>query len=101
MVNLILWELYSTLIPTDPVERMKALMQMLTMVKDDVTKGVHSSWGMSPTGRHGYALTDLDGDKLFAALTPFTTYVKFTVKPMIAVDEAIAVMKQMQAQFTK
>jgi hypothetical protein len=101
MVNLILWEQYPALLPTDPAERMKVQMQMLMMVKDDVAKGVHSSWGMSPSGRHGYALTDLDGDKLFATLARFTAYVKFTVLPMISIDAALAVMKQMQAQFTQ
>jgi len=100
MVNLVLWEMIGAL-PTDPAQRMKFQMQMLSWVKDDIAKGVHSAWGMSPGGDHGYALTDLEGDKLFASLARFGTYVKFTVKPMISVDEAIAVMKQIQAQMSK
>jgi hypothetical protein len=101
MVNLVLWEVNSEFTPKDPAKRMKLQMQMLSQVKENLEKGLHISWGMSPGGSTGYALTKLDGDKLFATLGRFSPNVKFTVKPMISVDEAIAVLKQTQAQLAK
>jgi hypothetical protein len=96
--NLILWESNTEFLPRDPKERFKLHMQMLEAVKADIDSGVHSAWGMSPGGSSGYAISKLQGEKLFMALSKFSPNISFTVEPMLSIDETISSMKQMQKQ---
>ena len=54
------WEKDELFTPKGPEDRMKHTMQMCELVKADQESGEHTSWGISPGGGHGYALTDKD-----------------------------------------
>jgi len=96
--NLILWEINTDYDPRDPKERFKLHMQLLEVVKADVESGVHSAWGMSAGGHSGYMTSELQGEKLYMSLAKFMPLIKFTVTPMLSIDETISSAKQMQKQ---
>jgi hypothetical protein len=62
---------------------------MQTWVKEDVEKGIHTAWGMDLGGMSGFALTNLDGEDLYLAMMRFSPLIKFKVKRMLTIDEAI------------
>ena len=96
MPTLILWEMNESLIPSDPEEGMKFHMANLERVKEGVKTGGLKMWGVSTGGNNGFAITDAEGAELYALTAMWTPYVRFEVKPMISVDEAIETMKGMQ-----
>lgn len=95
MRNLVLWEIDSALMPTDPGERMKLIGTMLEMVKKDVDSG-EIEWGTSTSGMRGYAVSQQDEKVVYAKAMTFCPYAKFEVIPIISVDEAIDAVKGMQ-----
>ena len=97
MTTLILWEMNTSLIPSDPEEGMKFHMGNLERVKEGLETGGLKMWGVSPGGNKGFAITELEGKELFAMTSAWAPYVRFKVKPMISADEAIEVMKGMQS----
>ena len=95
MKNLVLWEINSTLLPTDPGERMKLINTMLEMVKKDVNSG-RIEWGASPSGNRGYVVSEQDEKEIYARAMMYSPYATFEVVPMLSVDEAIGAIKGMQ-----
>ncbi len=89
MANLIKWEVETKFLAKTPEERLKMQVQMQKWVKEDVEKGIHTAWGMDLGGMSGIALTNLDGEDLYLAMMRFSPLIKFKVKRMLTIDEAI------------
>jgi hypothetical protein len=89
LANLIKWEVNNKFLAKTPEERVKMQVQMQTWVKEDVEKGIHTAWGMDLGGMSGFALTNLDGEDLYLAMMRFSPLIKFKVKRMLTIDEAI------------
>jgi len=89
LVNLINWEVEKTFLAKTPEERLKMQVQMQKWVKEDVEKGIHTAWGLDLGGMSGFALTNLDGEDLYLAMMRFSPLIKFKVKRMLTIDEAI------------
>jgi hypothetical protein len=96
LIKLLLWETNLSLLPTDPEERMKLVMGLMQMVKEEVDKGMAKMWGISPSGRNGFSITKRDEKDILAQTMKFTPYVKFTVEPMLSANDALAVLQQVQ-----
>jgi hypothetical protein len=94
--KLILFEAEYLHIPVDPEVRMKTWMQMLQLVKADLESGKDKAWGISPSGDHGYSITERDEAEIMVDLARFMPVVKFKVETMLSVDECIAALKKMQ-----
>jgi hypothetical protein len=89
LANLIKWEVETKFLAKTPEERLKMQVQMQKWVKEDVEKGIHTAWGMDLSGMSGIALTNLDGEDLYLAMMRFSPLIKFKVKRMLTIDEAI------------
>ena len=89
LVNLIKWEVEKKFLAKTPEERLKMQVQMQKWVKEDVEKGIHTAWGLDLGGMSGFALTNLDGEDLYLAMMRFSPLIKFKVKRMLTIDEAI------------
>jgi hypothetical protein len=89
LANLIKWEVETKFLAKTPEERLKMQVQMQKWVKEDVEKGIHTAWGMDLGGMSGFALTNLDGEDLYLAMMRFSPLIKFKVKRMLTIDEAI------------
>jgi len=98
MVKLILWEMDHSFFPPEPEERMKLTMTLCEMVKKSMDDGKMKMWGMNPGGNHGFAITDEDEKVVFAGNAQYIPHVKFTVEPMLSIDEVIAAMQSIQEQ---
>jgi len=89
LANLIKWEVETKFLAKTPEERLKMQVQMQKWVKEDVEKGIHTAWGMDLGGMSGFALTNLNGEDLYLAMMRFSPLIKFKVKRMLTIDEAI------------
>jgi hypothetical protein len=89
LANLIKWEVETKFLAKTPEERLKMKVQMQKWVKEDVEKGIHTAWGIDLGGMSGFALTNLDGEDLYLAMMRFSPLIKFKVKRMLTIDEAI------------
>jgi hypothetical protein len=89
LTNLIKWEVEKKFLAKTPEERLKMQVQMQKWVKEDVEKGIHTAWGIALGGMSGFALTNLDGEDLYLAIIRFSPLIKFKVKRMLTIDEAI------------
>jgi hypothetical protein len=89
LANLIKWEVETKFLAKTPEERLKMQVQMQKWVKEDVEKGIHTAWGIDLGGMSGFALTNLDGEDLYLAMMRFSPLIKFKVKRMLTIDEAI------------
>lgn len=97
MVTLILWEAHSSLFPSNPEERGKLIIIHAEKGKSNMDSGKTKMWGIRAEGGHGFSVTDGYGKEIFAITSDFTTpYIKFKVKPVLSIDEMIAVLKGMQ-----
>jgi hypothetical protein len=72
--------------------------QLQQLTKADIKSGAVSTWGIAISGADGFALSDLDGEELYLALSKYSPIVKFTVKKMLSIDEAIDATQKMKQQ---
>jgi hypothetical protein len=98
LVNLILWKTDPAFLPRTPEERLNMIEQMQQMTKADLASGAASAWGIAIGGADGYAISDLDGEELYLALAKYSPIVKFTIKKMLSIDEAIDATEKMKQQ---
>ena len=96
MMKLITWEMDRSRESTDPAERAKHAMKMCEMVKKSMEKGGFKMWGMNPGGNHGFAVSDSDEKEILAYNARYIPYVKFSVEPMLDIDEVISTLTAMQ-----
>ena len=91
------WHLNPMLIPTKPEEIGKLWLMMLEMVKTDLKSGALTDWGICSDSSAGYAFADTDEKSLHVAILKWIPYVIFDIKPVLAVDQVIANIKQVGA----
>ncbi len=96
MMYLIPWEADMSAFPSDPEGRMKLLMSMGEDVKKNLASGEYKMWGLSAGGGKGFAIREGDPKDILADATRLSPFIKFKVKPMLTIDEAMDVMKGMQ-----
>jgi hypothetical protein len=93
---LILMEYNLSLLPKDIEERMKIFGPFMEMGKKDIESGELTMIGMSPDGRNGFVISNQDPKTIYTKTQMMVPYVKSEVKPMLSLDEAMDVMKEMQ-----
>jgi hypothetical protein len=96
MTYLILLEYNLSLLPKDIEERMKIFGPFMEMGKKDIESGELTMIGMSPDGRNGFVISNQDPKTIYTKTQMMVPYVKSEVKPMLSLDEAMDVMKEMQ-----
>ena len=95
MMYLIMWEGNDSLFPKDPEERKKLIMSFMEQTKKSVDDGMLKMYGISVGGGHGFAISEQDPKEIYAATSAYFPYIRFKIKPMLSIDEAIDVMKAM------
>jgi len=96
MMYLILLEYNLSLLPKDLEERMKIFGPFMEIGKKDIESGELAMVGMSPDGRHGFVISNQDPKTIYTKTQMMIPYVKSKVKPMLSLDEAMGVLKEMQ-----
>lgn len=96
MMYLVLLEYNLSLLPKDLEERMKIMGPFMEMGKKDLESGELAMAGFSPDGRHAFAISNQDPKIIYAKTQTMVPYVRSKVKPMLSLDEAMDVLKEMQ-----
>ena len=97
MTYLILMEYNLSLLPKDLKERMKIFGPFMEMGKKDLESGELAMLGMSPDGHQGFVISNQDPKTIYTKTQMMVPYVRSEVKPMLSLDEAMDVMKKIQA----
>jgi len=90
---LVLWEIDTTRVPTDPKERGTAWLGMADMTKQDMTSGVVKDWGIFPGELRGYAIDEGSEVDIMNVMAKYAPYVKFEVHPVASLAQAEEVIK--------
>ena len=96
MIFLILYEMNSSVVPTDPEERGKLMTTLVELIKSDLDSGALIMSGVSPEGSRGFLVSKQDAKEIYGRSGMVGPYAKFEVLPMLTIDEVMDVMKSMQ-----
>ncbi len=87
--------------PASSEEIASLFSTMLKMVKEDIRYGSISEWGQFGNGRDGYAISKVkDIIDLAAVMAKYRPYVTWKIRPVLDLDESIAVIQDAQATIT-
>ena len=90
---LVLWELDTTKLPTEPKQRQQLSFGLQNMVKQQIKEGKTSEWGAFVGEAKGCAIfegTELDVSKQLDIYFP---YAKFDLKQLLSIDQVTEVAK--------
>jgi hypothetical protein len=90
---LVLWEIDTARVPTDPKERGTVWLGMADMVKQDMKKGVVKDWGVFPGELNGYAIDEGTEVDIMNVMIQYAPYVKFKVHPVASLTQAEEAIK--------
>lgn len=96
MMYLILMEYNLSLLPKDLKERMKIFGPIMEMGKKDLESGELAMVGVSPDACHAFVISNQDPKTIYTKTQTMSPYVRCEVKPMLSIDEAANVLKEMQ-----
>jgi hypothetical protein len=92
---LVLWEGVPGTMPIDPKQRAEVLGKTMELTKQGLNSGQVKDWGIFPGGNAGYAIGEgTDADMLKGSMQ-FSPYFKFTVHPVLSLQQVAEVMKSM------
>ncbi len=92
---LVTWEGDRSRFPVDPKERAKMVAGMLEMVKQMITEGKTSDWGIFLNGTAGYSVREGEALELFNDLQKFAPYISYNIQQVLSVEEALKSVKSM------
>jgi len=84
---LIIWEADESLWPTDPKELNALVSKLAEMVKQSMTEGKTSDWGIFVGGDKGYSVGEGKALDLYTDLQRFHPYINFMVHEVLSIDE--------------
>ncbi|MFP3951806.1 MAG: hypothetical protein ACLFVP_06700 [Candidatus Bathyarchaeia archaeon] len=96
-MKLILGESNPEHVPKGRYKRWHIPLRILEDIKSDVDQGNFTEWGICPGGGHGFALTDLEEDELFRVLEKYRPAHKFTVEPMLSIEDCLSSVREIRA----
>lgn len=97
-MKLIIWESNPEHVPKEREERWTLSLRILEDIKIDVAQDNFTKWGICPGGGHGFALTELDDDELFKVLEKYRPAHKFTIKPMLSIDDCLSSVREIREE---
>jgi len=90
-----LWEMDYSKLPDDPEERIRILMKNCNMTKENLKSGAASDWGSFAGSRAGYSIHEGTEEEVALETMKFSPYVKFTVYPVLSVDQVLENIKKL------
>jgi hypothetical protein len=79
---LALWEVEESKIPLDPKERGEGWALLMSLVRQDIEKGLVKSWGAFVAEAKGYCVWEGGEVEVMVAAQQYVPYVKFKVHPV-------------------
>jgi len=90
---LVLWEVDRTKIPISPQERGTGWSALMTMVKQDLEKGISKDWGAFVGEAGGYAVAEGTELEVMNMLQQYVPFVLFEVHPIASVSQVEEMIK--------
>jgi hypothetical protein len=92
---LMIWDLNLALTPADPKERGVAYDLLLSMVKQDIEKGLSKDWGNFVGEGSGYCIAEGSEVEINKMVQQYAPYVTFKTHPVVSLVQAVEVIKSM------
>ena len=92
---LMIWDLNLALIPADPKERGAAYDLLLSMVKQDIEKGLSKDWGNFVGEGSGYCIAEGSEVEINKMVQQYAPYVTFKTHPVVSLEQVDEVIKSM------
>ena len=96
MRYLTMWELDPTKVPANPKERAAMWAPLVQGVRQAMKQGATKDWGSFAGEMRGFGI--YEGDELGVSnhVQKFLPFVKFTVHPLISIDQMDELIKNLQ-----
>ncbi|HYA33820.1 MAG TPA: hypothetical protein VEG65_07510 [Candidatus Bathyarchaeia archaeon] len=88
------WWADSTRIPSLPQEAMELRLNLIGMVKADLSSGKMTEWGTFGNGKDGYIIIDGTEQDVFSTMLKYRPAVLFDVYPVLSADDYKAAAKK-------
>jgi len=92
---LMIWDLNLALAPADPKERGAAYDLLLSMVKQDIEKGLSKDWGNFVGEGSGYCIAEGSEVEINKMVQQYAPYVTFKTHPVVSLEQVDEVIKSM------
>ena len=90
---LLLWEVDRTRIPIDPKERGAGWGLLMAMVRQDIEKGLATSWGAFVGENNGYAIMEGTELEVMNTIAQYVPYCIFKVHPVASESQVNEMIK--------
>jgi hypothetical protein len=89
------WELNRSLIPVDPQERGQGFSLLLSVVQQDIDKGITKDWGCFVGEGNGYCVVEGSEVDISKMVQQYSPYCKFSSHPVASLDQMNEVMQSL------
>jgi hypothetical protein len=90
---LVFWNVDINMLPTDTKERAAIAVKLDEMVKQEITEGKVSDWGVFIGGDNGYAVMEGNSADIYKDCYRYRPYVTFDIQEVLTIDQALEVAK--------
>jgi hypothetical protein len=94
---LLLWRLDPARVPVDPKERAKGWSGLMSMVKNDLEKGISKDWGTFIGEESGYVIVEGSETELAMLTQQYIPYASFETHPIMSASQIEDMLKAMGA----
>ena len=84
---LMIWELNTALISTDPVERGQGFALLMGFIKRDIERGLSKDWGSFIGEKSGYSIVEGTEVEIHKMVQQYSPYVNFKTHPVASLDQ--------------
>ena len=90
-----IWNLNLALTPVNPKERGAGFELLMSMVKQDIEKGLSKDWGNFVGEGSGYCIAEGSEVEINKMVQQYAPYVTFKTHPVVSLEQVDEVIKSM------
>jgi hypothetical protein len=84
---LLFWKLNRSLIPVDPQERGQGFALLMSVVQQDIDKGLTKDWGCFVAEGNGYCVVEGSEVDIAKMVQQYSPYCEFSSHPVASLDQ--------------
>ncbi len=84
---LLFWKLNRSLIPVDPQERGEGFALLMSVVQQDIDKGLTKDWGCFVAEGNGYCVVEGSEVDIAKMVQQYSPYCEFSSHPVASLDQ--------------
>ena len=92
---LMFWELNRSLIPVDPQERGQGFALLMSVVQQDIKKGLTKDWGCFVGEGNGYCVVEGSEVDIAKMVQQYSPYCEFSTHPVASLDQMNEVIQSL------